>query len=95
MTAPPISLAARVRASADALTRELDGELVVLHLGSEAYFGLDDVGTRIWHAVCAAPSVAAAIDELAGEFDVERDELERDVVALLARLVERGLLVVE
>lgn len=95
MDPTPITPTLRLRPSADALSRELDGELVVLHLGTEAYFGLDDVGTRIWQAVCAAPSVADAIDALAAEFDVARDELERDVLELAGQLVARGLLVVE
>ena len=39
----------RVRAAPDTLMQELEGESVLLSLASERYFGLDEVGTRIWH----------------------------------------------
>ena len=33
----------------DVVVRDLAGEAVLLHLGTGTYFGLDTVGTRIWH----------------------------------------------
>ena len=35
-------------------SRDLDGELVLLNYDSETYFGLDEVGTRIWEVLQAA-----------------------------------------
>ena len=34
--------------SKDVLFQEVAGETVLLDLNSESYFGLDEVGTRIW-----------------------------------------------
>ena len=44
-----------VRVPDDVLMRELDGESVLVHLDSEACFGLDDVGTRMWALLTSAP----------------------------------------
>ena len=42
------SLPTQVEISPEALFQELDGETVLLNLQSERYYGLDDVGTRMW-----------------------------------------------
>ena len=36
------------------MIRELDGEAVILNVNTEHYFGLDEVGTRIWMVLTAA-----------------------------------------
>ncbi len=95
MIPPPVTLASCLRPSDDALSRELDGQLVFLQLETEAYFGLDAIGTRMWECLTSAESVAAAVGVLEQEFEVGRAELERDVIELATDLVERRLLVVE
>jgi len=52
----PIPFDTRLVAPTDVLMRELDGEAVILDLKSETYFGLDDVGTRIWTHLTNAPT---------------------------------------
>jgi hypothetical protein len=52
----------RVAIGADVLVRELQGELVLLNLKSETYFGLDEVGTRMWSVLTSTPSIRAAVD---------------------------------
>jgi hypothetical protein len=88
----PIPFDTRLVAPADVLMRELDGEAVLLDLRSETYFGLDDVGTRIWNHVTTAPSVQAAYEAVLAEYDVAPDVLRHDLEALLDELVDRGLL---
>ena len=95
MNSPAITLQSRLRPSADSLSRELDGQQVFLQLETEAYFGLDEVGTRIWECLSSADTVGDALKTLEGEFEVEPDELHRDVLALAAELLERRLIVVE
>jgi len=81
----------RVCARPDVLARELQGQLVVLNLDSETYFGLDSVGTRFWTVLTSTPSVRAAVDLLRDEFDVDPADLEADVCDLIDRLKEEGL----
>ena len=71
---------------------ELDGEAVLLDLKSETYFGLDDVGTRIWLHLTTTPTIQAAYEALLGEYDAAPDLLRQDLEALLDELVEQGLL---
>ncbi|MBT6125779.1 MAG: PqqD family protein, partial [Halieaceae bacterium] len=40
-----------VTLSPDVISQEVSGETVLLDLNSEHYFGLDEVGTRIWQLI--------------------------------------------
>ncbi|HUF79415.1 MAG TPA: PqqD family protein [Thermoanaerobaculia bacterium] len=75
------------------VVRELDGEAILLNLETETYFGLDEVGTRIWTELAACASVEKACAVLEKEFAVEPSVLRSDVRRLVAELVETGLLV--
>lgn len=87
-----VSFSKRVSVPADVLMRELDGEAVLLHLGSDTYFGLNDVGTRMWQALTTAPTVGAAYEHLLATYDVAPDRLQCDLLELTEKLVIHGLL---
>lgn len=84
-------LGRRIRAAADVLVQELDGEAVLLDLKSGNYFGLDEVGTRFWTLLTTEPSPQVAFDQLLTEYDVAPDRLRADLEDLLKRLLEHRL----
>lgn len=86
-----LSFAMRVVVPADVLVRELDGESVILNLKSERYFGLDEVGTRIWAALSMSESIQSAYEMLLSEYDVDGEQLRRDMQDLVEKMVEHGL----
>ena len=86
-----ISFDARVTIPLDVLVSELAGELVILNLNSESYFGLDEVGTRMWTALTTSKTIQSAYEGLLAEYDVSEDELRKDMIDLLGKLIERGL----
>lgn len=92
-TPKKIDFAQQVHIPPDVMMQELDGEAVILNLKSEMYFGLDDVGTRMWTLLSESPSIQAAFDTLANEYDVEENTLRNDLTQLLHNLSEHGLLV--
>lgn len=73
------------------LFRELESESVILNLDSESYFGLDDVGTRMWLVLTESDSIQAAYEALEDEYDVEPDLLRKDLIELIEKLIENGL----
>jgi hypothetical protein len=87
-----ISFRMRASVPADVLVQELQGESVLLNLQSGRYFGLDEIGTRMWAVLTSAASLQAAYDTLLAEYDVEGPRLERDLRALVEKLVDNGLL---
>ena len=90
-----IPFTSRVVVPETVLFRELDGESVLLNLKTESYLGLDRVGTRMWAVFTTQPSIQAANDVLLAEYDVAPDVLRKDVEALLAQMVEHGLIELE
>lgn len=82
-----------VKKAEDVIIRELDGESVLLNLDSEIYFGLDDVGTRMWTHLTTSTSIQAAFEMLRKEYNVDTGQLRNDLGELLRELFESGLLV--
>jgi len=83
----------RLVPSPDALSRELNGEILLLDLRSSQYFGLTGTGARIWQLVEAGEDAAAITDTLAREFDGDAAIIGEEVAHFLDDLAERGLLV--
>ncbi len=75
----------------DIAFRDIAGEAVVLNLSTGIYFGLDGVGTRIWHLLAEHGSSEPVVNALLAEYDVEEGRLRRDVEALIQQLLDKGL----
>jgi hypothetical protein len=87
-----LSFADRAATPAHVLVRFLDRESVLLNLETERYFGLDETGTRMWQLATDSPSLDVAYEQLLAEFDVEPELLRSNLLELLNRLVDNGLL---
>jgi hypothetical protein len=84
-------LDARVTPGPDLLFSELDGEAVVLDLGSGNYFGLNSVGARAWELLAQGRHLRAVRDALLKEFDVDESRCEGDLLSLVGQLERDGL----
>ncbi len=72
------------------LCREVDGQMVLLNLETEQYFGLNEAGARILTRLTKQP-FEDALAALGSDFEVDPDVLHRDVDNLVRRLVQAGL----
>ena len=86
-----VSFTDRIRVPKDVLISRLQEESVLLNLDNESYYGLDDVGTRMLSVLNSSDSVHSAWLQLVDEYDVDREVLRQDLVSLIERLVEQGL----
>ena len=86
-----ISATARLSASPDALINVVEHESVLLDLKSERYFGLNESGTRMGSALMEAGTIDGACEALSEEYDVEPEQLRKDLETLVDKLLERGL----
>ncbi len=77
--------------ASDVLVSEVGGESVFLNLKSERYFGLDEIGTRMWTLLTENQSIQAAYDAMLAEYDVDAARLRTDVDELVQKLLEHGL----
>ncbi len=87
----PITLAHRVQRSDEVLFQEVGGEAVLLDLSSELYFGLDPVGTRVWTLIGEGQQLQAVYEAICSEFDAPPTTVHSDLMSLIGRLFEVGL----
>ena len=67
---------------------------MILSLDAETYFGLDEVGTRMWVVLADAPTIQGAFETLCQEYEVDQEQLRHDLEELLDELVTRKLVVI-
>jgi hypothetical protein len=81
--------------SPEVISQEVSGETVLLDLNSENYFGLDEVGTRIWQLVQQSATLQEVYDTLLAEYEVEPAVLLQDLDRLLADIQAAGLVTLQ
>ena len=86
------SLSTRVSIPDEVLFKDLGDEAVILELSTGQYYGLDEVGSRMWRQLREHGEVGAAYRALRDEYRVAADELRRDLLEFVDRLASRKLL---
>jgi len=87
-----IPLSSTITISSEVLAQEVDGETVLLDLQSESYFGLDEVGTRIWQLLNDHNELQKVFDIMLEEYDVNPKQLENDLNDLVGKLIDEKLI---
>jgi hypothetical protein len=82
----------RVVAARDQVSVDVEGEAVILSLADGVYYGLDAVGARVWTLLEEPRTVGELRDAVVAEWEVDAPTAERDLLALLDALADRGLL---
>jgi len=88
-----MKLSDKIAVPEQVLARQVGDETVMLDLANGTYFGLDPVGARIWQLLVEGETLEQVCDIMTGEYEVSRDDIERDVLNLVEELVKRGLIV--
>lgn len=88
-----MKLSDQVTIPAQVMARLVGDETVILDLASGTYFGLDPVGAHIWQLMAEGRALAEICETMLEEYEVERGQLETDLLRLADELVERGLVV--
>jgi len=72
--------------------QEVDGEMVLLDMASENYYGLDEVGTEIWRILNEGKTLEETVAELLEIYEVDETTLRQDLERFVTHLTEHGLL---
>jgi hypothetical protein len=73
------------------LFSELEREAVLLNVTTGKYFGLNEVGTRVWVLLAQHKQLAPVHHALVAEYAVSADQAQRDLVKLVDELTAQGL----
>jgi len=92
---PAMNLNQTVTRSPEVISQEVSGETVLLDLDSENYFGLDEVGTRIWQLIRESGDLQVIYNTLLEEYEVEEERLQADLTTLLGEIADLGLVTLQ
>lgn len=85
----------KVVASQNPVSANLAGEAVILDPDSGMYYGLNEVGARVWELIQDPKTVDEIRDALLTEYEVKPERCERDLFALLQNLADKGLVEID
>jgi hypothetical protein len=77
------------------IVSDMGGEKVMLSVRNGKYYGLGDIGGKIWDMMERPIAARQLVDSLLAEYEVERGECEHHVLAFLELLAQEGLLEAE
>jgi len=75
----------------DVVYRELEGEMVLVHLGTNRIYSLNETGARFWELLASGSERPEIERQLLDEFDVQPSELQQEIDSILAALAAEGL----
>jgi hypothetical protein len=81
----------RVKINDGLIWREDGGDVVVVNVEKGVYLGINGAGGQMWRELVEHGSLEKTFESLQDQFDVEPDELRRDLDDLVRQLVEKGL----
>jgi pyrroloquinoline quinone biosynthesis protein D len=68
---------------------------ILLNPEDGQYYALDEIGGRVWDLCDGTRSVAAMVEEICREYEAAPEEVQADVLELLAELSDGKLVVQE
>lgn len=81
-----------IRRNRDVVFCELSGELALLDLHSNTYYGLNKVGARIWEMIQEPRSLPQLCEAIVEQYDVDPARCRIDIEALVRQLAEAKLI---
>ena len=88
----PLSVYSVVSRKAGIIEAEIEGEVVALNVETGTCYGLNQVGSRIWHMLATSPRISDICEALLDEYSVGSADCERQVLDLLEDLYTEGLI---
>lgn len=70
----------------------MDGDLVMMSIENDEYYGVGGVGPRIWELLESLRTVGQITAAIVDEFEVETDRCREEIVAFVRQLLDLGLL---
>jgi hypothetical protein len=85
----------RAKMHEDVVHRALAQETVLLNVSTSTYYAIDEVGGRFLETMISEPSLEAASEMLAAEYEQPIERIASDMVVFCKDLLDRKLLALE
>ena len=90
-TLPELDLDAVVTVRENPISCNLDNETVLLSIEKGKYYGMGEVGTRIWDLLAEKRTISDICETLVAEYRVSREQCREDVKSFIHELYREGL----
>jgi hypothetical protein len=87
-----ISLSSKIIVNEDVVSRNLQGEIVLLNLKTNLYCGLDETGTKIWQMLSDKKQLSDILDDLTREYNVLESKCTEDLFNFINLLREKDFI---
>ena|SRR2546423_6960704 len=78
--------------SRQVMSETIDGETIIIHLGTGSYYSLQQVGADVWSAISRGANREQLLDEVVGRYEVQRGDAESAITSLLGELEKENLI---
>ena len=92
MAMPEIALDSVVSAAREQVSSDLGSEVAILGLRRNVYYSLDGVGKRVWELIQTPRTVREVLATLVSQYDVDAGRCREDLLGLLRKMQEEGLI---
>jgi hypothetical protein len=82
----------RISLAPDVMARRVGQEVFILSVRSESYFGLDEVGSRMFALLTEGASVGDTLRQIETEYAVDPELLRRDLQTLIGEMARHELI---
>lgn len=87
-----LSLHAVVVVATEQVSCPLGEEAAILNLKNSVYYGMNPVGARVWELLKQPKRVSELRDVLLDEYEVDQERCSHDLLTLLEKMREEGLI---
>lgn len=85
----------RIRPHMNVIAQKLDDQLVLLHIQTNQFYELNSTAARLWQLLSDGLSFEQIKAQILCEYDVQPEQLEAELVAMLTELKKRELVVTD
>lgn len=71
--------------------QQVDDETILLDTNTQEYFALNELGTLIWDVLSFRQDLNAVKDAVLEKYDVDESTAQKDILAFMEMLLEKGL----
>ena len=75
----------------DVMIVDLSGEAVILNMDNWVYYGLNGLGYRVWNLIQEPKRIDEIKSMILGEYDVDSEVCEQDLLAFICDMAGEGL----
>ncbi|MFN8671394.1 MAG: lasso peptide biosynthesis PqqD family chaperone [Candidatus Sericytochromatia bacterium] len=90
-----IELSSKIIKNDSLVASELDDGLVMMSLENNSYYGLNSIGKRIWELLDEKQTYNELIEKLTQEYDISKEECEKDILELLESLEKEEIISIQ